>query len=327
VRSGAPRLPASLLGAVLLATAATAAAQAFPTKPIRWVLGFAIGGAPDNIARIVAQQLTTQIGQSVVLDNRPGANGIVGTELVANSNPDGYTLLVTSASFAVNPSVHRKLPYDSIKSFAPVTNLASSPGMLLLVNASFPAQTVQQLIDIAKKPGTRLSYGSSGVGNATHLAAELFNARTGTQLVHVPYKGGGLVTNALLANEIQVMFTNPATIIAQVKAARVRPLAYNSARRAPFLPDVPTMAEAGVKGMEMDPGWYGVLAPAGTPASIVSTLHAEIRAALHEPGVKERLAGLGVEPVGDPPAEFRQFLAGAIERAAELTRIAGLKPE
>jgi tripartite-type tricarboxylate transporter receptor subunit TctC len=321
------RVPASLLAAVLLATTASAPAQTFPSKSIRWVLGFAIGGAPDNIARVVAQQLTTQIGQSVVLDNRPGANGVMGTEMVANSNPDGYTLLVTSASFAVNPSVHKKLPYDSIKSFAPVTNLASSPGMLLLVNASSPAQTVQQLIELAKKPGSKLAYGSSGVGNATHLAAELFNARAGTQLVHVPYKGGGLVANALLANEIQVMFTNPATIIAQVKAGRVRPLAYNHTSRAPFLPDIPTMAEAGVKGMEMDPGWYGVLAPAGTPAAIVSKLHAEIRAALYEPGVKERLAGLGVDPVGDPPAEFRQFLLGAIKRAAELVRIAGLKPD
>jgi tripartite-type tricarboxylate transporter receptor subunit TctC len=302
-------------------------AQDFPTRPIRWVLGFAIGGAPDNIARVVAQQLTTQIGQSVVLDNRPGANGIVGTELVANSNPDGYTLLVTSASFAVNPSVHRKLPYDPLKSFAPVTNLASSPGMLLLVNASFPAQSVQQLIEMANKPGSKLAYGSSGVGNATHLAAELYNARTGTKLTHVPYKGGGLVTNALLANEIQVVFTNPATIMAQVKAGRVRALAYNSAKRAPFLPDVPTMSESGVKGMEMDPGWYGVLAPAATPVPIVSKLHAEIRTALFTPSVQERLAGLGVDPVGDTPSEFRQFLAGAIRRAAELTRIAGLKPE
>jgi tripartite-type tricarboxylate transporter receptor subunit TctC len=302
-------------------------AQPFPAKSIRWVLGFAIGGAPDNIARVVAQQLTNQVGQSVVLDNRPGANGIVGTEMVANSNPDGYTLLVTSASFAMNPSVYRKLPYDSIRSFAPVTNLASSPGMLLLVNASFPAQTVQQLIEIAKKPGAQLAYGSSGVGNATHLAAELFNARTGTKLVHVPYKGGGLVTNALLANEIQVVFTNPATIIAQVKAGRVRALAYNNATRAPYLPEVPTMAEAGVKGMEMDPGWYGVLAPAGTPAAVVSKLHADIRTALDNPGVRERLAALGVEPVGNPPAEFAQFLARAIERAAELTRVAGIEPE
>jgi tripartite-type tricarboxylate transporter receptor subunit TctC len=318
------RLCVAVSAAAALIGASHTPAQDFPSKPVRWVLGFAIGGAPDNIARVVAQQLGAQIGQSVVLDNRPGANGIIGTEMVANANPDGYTLLVTSASFAVNPSVHKKLPYDPIKSFAPVTNLASSPGMLLLVNASFPAQNVQQLIELAKKPGAKLAYGTSGVGNATHLAAELFNARTGTKLIHVPYKGGGLVTNALLANEIQVVFTNPATIIAQVKAGRVRALAYNSAKRAPFLPEVPTLSEAGVKGMEMDPGWYGVLAPAGTPGAIVSKLHAEIRTALHKQVVKERLAGLGVDPVGNPPAEFRQFLIGAIKRAGELTRIANI---
>jgi tripartite-type tricarboxylate transporter receptor subunit TctC len=300
---------------------------AYPDKPVRWVLGFAPGGAPDAVARVLSQQLTLQLGQSVVLDNRPGANGIIGAEVVANATPDGYTLLITSASFAFNPAVYRKLPFDPVKSFAPVTNLCSSQGLLLVVNAGFAAQSVQQLIEIAKKPGSRLAYGSSGRGNATHLAGALFNARTGSSLVHVPYKGGGPVTTALLANEVHVVFTNPATIIAQVKAARVRALAYNSARRAPFLPDVPTMLEAGVKGMDMDPGWYGVFAPAQTPAVIVTTLHAQIRTALASPGVQERLAGLGVEPVGDTPAEFRQFVIGAIKRAADLTRLAGIEPE
>jgi tripartite-type tricarboxylate transporter receptor subunit TctC len=291
------------------------------------VLGFAPGGAPDAIARVLSQQLTFQLGQSVVLDNRPGANGIIGAEVVANATPDGYTLLITSASFAFNPAVYRKLPFDPVKSFAPVTNLCSSQGLLLVVNAGFAAQSVQQLIEIAKKPGSRLAYGSSGRGNATHLAGALFNARTGSSLVHVPYKGGGPVTTALLANEVHVVFTNPATIIAQVKAGRVRALAYNSARRAPFLPDVPTMLEAGVKGMDMDPGWYGVFAPAQTPAVIVTTLHAQIRTALASPGVQERLAGLGVESVGDTPAEFTQFVIGAIKRAADLTRLAGIEPE
>jgi tripartite-type tricarboxylate transporter receptor subunit TctC len=300
---------------------------AYPDRPIRWILGFAPGGAPDVIARVVSQELSAQLGQPVVLDNRPGANGIIGADLVAKSAPDGYTLLVTSASFAFNPSVYRKLPFDPIKSFEPVTNLCSSQGLLLVVNASFPAQSVQQLIELAKKPGSRLAYGSSGRGNATHLAGALFNARTGLKLEHVPYKGGGPVTTALLANEVQVVFTNPATIINQVKAGRIRALAYNSARRAPFLPDVPTMNEAGVKGMEMDPGWYGVFAPAGTAAPVVSKLHAEVRRALGQPQVIERLAGLGVEPVGDSPREFRQFVIGAIKRAAELTRIAGIEPE
>lgn len=317
---------AALCAAALLACNSAFAAE-YPTKPIRWILGFAPAGAPDVIARVVSQQLTTRIGQPVVLDNRPGANGVLGADLVSKAAPDGYTMLVTSASFAVNPSVRRKLPFDPVKSFAPVTNLCSSAGMLILVNASYPPQTVQQLIEIAKQPGNRLSYGTSGVGNATHLAAALLQTRTGAQFTHVPYRSGGLVTNALLGNEIHFMFTNPATIISQVKAGRVRALAYNAPKRSPLLPDVPTMAEAGVSGMEMDPAWYGVFAPAATPAAMVSKMQREIRAALGSAPVQERLSGLGCEPVGQPPAEFRAFVQRAIERAAVLVRIAGIEPE
>jgi len=315
------------LCAIVLLACGTVGAADYPTKPIRWVLGFAAGGAPDVIARVVSQQLTVQIGQQVVLDNRAGANGVLGADLVSNAAPDGYTFLVTSASFAVNPSAYRKLPFDPVKSFVPVTNLCSSPGMLILVNASYPAQSVRELIEIGKKPGSRLAYGTSGVGNATHLAAALLQARTGVQFTHVPYRSGGLVTSALMGNEVQFMFTNPATIISQVKAGRVRALAYNAPKRSPLLPDVPTMAEAGVPGMEMDPAWYGVLAPAGTPIAIVSKLHREIRASLGTSGVQERLSGLGCEPVGNPPAEFRAFVQKAIARAAALVRIAGIEPE
>src|SRR5688572_16481795 len=257
-----------------------APAQDYPHRPVRWVLGFAPGGAPDSVARIVTPQLTAQMGQSVVLDNRPGANGILAADIVAKSNPDGYTFLITSAAFAINPSIARALPFDAIKSFEAVTNIASSEALLLAVSPSVPAQTVQELIQLAKRPGAKFAYGSSGVGNATHLAAALFGVRTGVPLIHVPYKGGGPMTVALMSGEIQMAISNPGTLIGQVRAGRIRALAYNAAQRSPLLPNVPTMIETGVSGMELEASWYGVFAPAKTPAAIVSRMHAEIRKTL-----------------------------------------------
>ena len=235
----------------------------YPTRPIRWVLGFAPGGSPDSVARIITPQLTAQLGQSVVLDNRPGANGILAADIVAKSNPDGYTLLITSAAFSINPSIARKLPFDSIKSFAPITNLASSEALLLTVAPTVAANTVQELIQLVKhnsaqksaRSSAKFAYGSSGVGNVTHLASALFAARTGIDLVHVPYKGGGPVTVALISGEIQIAIANPGTLIGAVKAGRIRALAYNAPARTPLLPNVPTMIEAGVKGMELDASW------------------------------------------------------------------------
>jgi len=302
-------------------------AQGFPDRPVRWVLGFAPGGAPDSIARVVSRQLTAQMGQSVVLDNRPGANGIVGADLVAKANPDGYTLLVTSASFAVNPSIYRKLPFDSIRSFEPVTNLCNSEALLLVTSPAVPAQSVQELIQLAKRPGANFAYGTSGVGNVTHLAGALFSVRTGTNLTHVPYKGGGPMTTALISGEVQMALTNPATIIGAVKAGRVRALAYNGPARTPLLPDVPTMIESGVTGMEITPSWYGVFAPAKTPAAIVNKLHAEIRTALGERSVRDGFAALNVQPDGSSPAEFKSFVAKAIGRYAELVKLAGIPKE
>jgi len=301
--------------------------HSYPDRPVRWVLGFAPGGAPDAIARIVSQQLTAQLGQSVVLDNRAGANGIVGADLVAKASPDGYTLLVTSASFAINPSIYRKLPFDTIRSFEPVTNLCNSEALLLVVTPTLAAQSVQELIQLAKRPGAKLAYGSSGVGNATHLAGALFGVRTGASLVHVPYKGGGPMTIALISGEIQMALTNPATIIGAVKSGRVRALAYNGPARTPLLPDVPTVIESGLAGMEMSPSWYGLFAPAKTPAAIIGRLHAEIGAALGNRGVRDGLAALNVTPDGRPPAEFKSFVAASIKRYAELVRIAGIQPE
>jgi tripartite-type tricarboxylate transporter receptor subunit TctC len=318
------RIPLPLAAALIFAASA---AQAFPDRPVRLVLGFAPGGAPDVIARVVAKQLTSQVGQSFVLDNRAGANGVLAADIVANANPDGHTLLVTPGAFAVNPSIYRKLPFDPIKSFAPVTNLCLSEALLLVVNPALQARSVQELIQLAKQPGARLAYGTSGVGNVTHLAGALFAVRTGANLTHVPYKGGGPMATALMSGEIQLALTNPATIIGHIKSGRVRALAYNAPARTPLLPDVPTMIESGVKGMEMIPSWYGVFAPARTSPAIVSRLHAEIRTAVSRKSVQDSFAGLNVQADGRSPAEFRTFVLDAIKRYGELVKIAGIPKE
>ena len=313
--------------ALAMAFAPALHAQDYPARPVRWVLGFAPGGSPDSVARIVTPALTAQMGQSMVLDNRPGANGILAADIVAKSNPDGYTLLITSAAFAINPSIARKLPFDTIKSFEPVTNISSSEALLLAVSPSVPANTVQELVQLAKRPGARLAYGTSGVGNVTHLAAALFAARTGTQLTHVPYKGGGPMTVALMSGEVQLVMSNPGTLVNQVRAGRIRALAYNAPTRSSLLPNVPTMIEAGVSGMEFDSSWYGVFVPAKTPAAIVNKLHSEIRNVLKTPTVRESLTAIGMEPVGNTPAEFKVFVERAIKCYAEVVKLAGLQPE
>lgn len=314
-----------LIAALLLANALPA--LGYPDRPVRWVLGFAPGGSPDSVARIIMPPMTAQMGQSMVLDNRPGANGILAADIVAKSNPDGYTVLITSAAFAINPAVARALPFDAIRSFEPVTSIASSEALLLAISPSVPAQTVQELIQLAKRPGAKLAYGSSGLGNVTHLAAALFAARAGIPLTHVPYKGGGPMTVALMSGEIQLAISNPGTLIGQVRAGRIRALAYNAPQRSLLLPHVPTMTEAGVQGMELEASWYGVFAPARTPASIVAKLHAEVRKALATSAVREGLTAIGMEPVGNAPPEFKKFVEQSIRRYAELVKLAGIQPE
>jgi len=317
-----------LMGAAAaLWSASTALAQPYPAKTVRVIVPFAAGGTPDVVGRLVAQPLSVQTGQSFVVENRAGADGVIGAQAVAEAPPDGYTLLVTSSSFAINPSFHKKLPFDVIRDFEPVSNLAATEAYILGVNPDLPARTVAELLALMRRPDSRISFGSPGVGNGLHLAAELFKSLTRTQMVHVPYRGAAPALTGLIAGDVQLMFMTPPSSLPYVEAGKIRALAYTGAKRFARLPDVPTLAEAGVPGMEVLASWTGMFAPARTPAAVLAQLHQEVHKAVTTPSVRERLIGAGVIPLGNAPSEFKPFVAEQVRLIGAIARAAGIEAQ
>ena len=312
------------LAAALVGLAASAHAQDFPTKPIRIVVPFPPAGATDIIGRIVAADFQKAWGQPATVENRAGAGGNVGTEIVARAPPDGYTLLVgTVGTHGINASLYPKLPYDPIKDFEPVSLVALVPN-LMVVHPSVPAKTVQEFIAYARTRPGKIDYASSGNGTSIHLAAELFKTMSNTFLVHIPYRGSGPAVTDLLGGQVQVMFDNMPSALPHVRAGKLRPLGVTSAKRSPALPDVPTIAEAGLKGYEAS-SWFGILAPAGTPKAIVDRLQQQIARGLATPEGRERLATQGAEPIAGTPAEFAAHIRAEIAKWGQVVKAAGAK--
>ncbi len=308
--------------ALVLALSATAHAQSYPSKPIRFVVPFGVGGPGDAIGRLIGKELAERMGQPVVVDNRAGATTIIGTETVARSPADGYTLLLISTTHSVNPSLYKKLPYDPIKDFAPVTLVTSTPFMLGL-NPSVPANTVPELVALARSKPRGLNYGSSGNGSSIHLTSELLANAAKIQMTHVPYKGSGPAFIDLISGQIQLLFSSTVSTLPHVKNGKVRGIAVTSAKRAQALPEIPTVAET-YPGFESS-SWFGMLVPARTPQPVIDRLLAETRAALKQPNVHQALVGQGAEPGGQSPAEFSTYFQSEIRKWASVIKQAGIK--
>jgi len=318
-------VPFFIAVAISLATAYPAAAQQYPVRTIRLIAHSTPGGTSDILGRLVAQKLTEALGQQVVVENRAGASGIIGVEVAAKSAPDGYTMLITQTSIAINPSMFAKLPYNAMRDFAPVTQLVAAPNVLI-VHPSVPATSVKGFIALAKANPGSLVNGSPGQGTSPHLSAELFKIMTGIKLDHVQFKGAGQAIISLIAGEIPVMFTTPPTAMPYIKANRLRPLGVTTTTRVEALPDTPSIAEAGVPGYE-SVQWFGMLVPAGTPRGIVDRLHQEFTRALRAPDMKERLTSLGLNAVGSTPEEFTGYIKSETEKWAKVIKSMGIKPE
>ena len=313
-----------IVAALAAAHIGSATAQNYPTKPLRIIVPQSAGGSTDLVARPLAQKLADALGQSVVVENRPGAGSVIGTDLVAKAAPDGYTLLAVAASVTMSPSLY-KLPFDPVRDLAAISQLTSLPN-ILVVHPSLPVKSVKELIAFAQARPGQLNFGSSGVATGTHLSMELLMYMTGIRMVHIPYKGGSLNVNALIGGETQVNFSTISTALPHVETGRLRALAVSTAVRAAAAPEVPTIAEAGVKGYEYS-SWIGLLAPAKTPPAILARLNAEAVKAIRTPEIKAILAVEASEPVGNSPAEFDAVMKSEVARWLKVVKAAGIKGE
>jgi tripartite-type tricarboxylate transporter receptor subunit TctC len=315
-----------LIGAFTLAAhGAAAIAQRFPTKPLTLVVGFAAGGGVDINARLLGSWLTEQLGQPVIVENRPGAGSRIANERVAKAAPDGHTLLIATAAVAIDMAFHEKLRVDTLRDFAPVSTISSTP-MILVVNPSVPVKDVRELIARARAmPGT-LNYSSSGSGTTGHLYGELFKLRTGTDIVHIPYKGTAPSLTALIAGEVDMSFATVPVVLQYVRAGRLRPLASTGEKRSELMPEIPTMKEAGASGVVASV-WYGVFAPVATPPDVVNILARAVMDASHSPDFRQRLLDLGAEPVAATPEEFGRLLREEVAKWTEIVKAAGIRAD
>ena len=301
------------------------AAEAYPARPVRFIVPFPPGGGNDIVGRIVAVKLAEGLGQQVVVDNRGGAGGTIGTDITAKAPPDGYTLLVNNISLAVNHTLYRKLPYDTLRDLAPVSLVGRQPN-ILVVHPGVPVKSVRELIELARAKPAQLNYGSGGNGTASHLATEMLKLMTKTDLLHVPYKGLGPALTDLMGGRLDLIISTMASALPHTKSGKLRPLAVTTARRSSFFPQVPTMDEAGVRGYEFST-WYGLLVPAGTPHTIIERLNRETRSAIASALVKEQFAAQGLEPAASTAHEFGEYLKSEVAKWGRVIKASGATPE
>ncbi len=315
-----------VVGAAAFCVSIAPASAAYPDRPIRLIVPSSAGSGPDVIARIFAHRLSAVLGQQIVVDNRAGANSIIGTELVVRAAPDGHTILITSGSHTINPHVYRKLPYDSLRDLTPISEIVKSSGLVLVVHPASAQRTVQLLVDAARAAPGKFSYASAGVGNLQHLAGEMFCLMAGVKITHVPYKGGGPAINDVLANQIAMNFASSPAAVPFVKADRLRGVAFTGLKRSDQIPEVPTMDESGLKGYEVS-GWYGIYGPPQLPKAITQRIYEATRAVMQNADTRKTYAEINIESKGTTPAEFAKFLREDIEKYGKIVKAAGIVPQ